>query len=233
MGGFRSGRRGYATTPTARECYQLNADDLTNHDYASEGPALIWWNGERPETADMAAHLCAATTDGTGRLTVLRVRYRRPAWPIQETEDAHPQTVLNECRVPVTYTDCNFGGSRPWFRCPAETCSRRVRKLYLPPRGERFRCRHCHDLGYRSSRVSHDARKTAVLRYRRAHERLDGTRPSLSASLPEKPPDMHWRTYWDHVTAIQTAYEEWEQAVMTELETLANVAGLDHSTDQC
>jgi hypothetical protein len=54
--------------------------------------------------------------------------------------------------VPLTWTPCNFGGSRPWFLCPGMVnrvaCSRRVAKLYL--RHRYFLCRHCHDLTYAS-----------------------------------------------------------------------------------
>jgi hypothetical protein len=37
--------------------------------------------------------------------------------------------------VPLSWTPCNFGGSRPWFVCPGVlegvSCGRRVAKLYL------------------------------------------------------------------------------------------------------
>src|SRR5262249_35933945 len=40
-----------------------------------------------------------------------------------------------EQRVPITWTACHLGGSRPWFRCIAyangQYCGRRVAKLYL------------------------------------------------------------------------------------------------------
>lgn len=52
--------------------------------------------------------------------------------------------------VPLSWTPCNFGGSRPWFVCPGAvngvSCGRRVAKLYL--KGRYFLCRHCHDLAY-------------------------------------------------------------------------------------
>lgn len=65
-----------------------------------------------------------------------------------------------------------FGGRRLWFLCPEgrrglprldgggvvaerNLCGRRVTKLYLPPGGERFACRRCHDLTYRSCQRSH------------------------------------------------------------------------------
>lgn len=54
--------------------------------------------------------------------------------------------------VPLLTTPCYFGGSRYWFACPftkdSAPCSRRVAVLYL--NGERFGCRHCHNLTYAS-----------------------------------------------------------------------------------
>lgn len=51
-------------------------------------------------------------------------------------------------------TSCNFGGSRWWIRCGLTTndryCGRRVGKVYLPPYGQYFGCRHCHNLTYKS-----------------------------------------------------------------------------------
>jgi hypothetical protein len=53
----------------------------------------------------------------------------------------------------------SFGGLRWWFVCPlivnGRTCIRRVGKLYLPPGGRYFGCRHCHDLTYTSCQESH------------------------------------------------------------------------------
>ena len=40
-----------------------------------------------------------------------------------------------EQRVSITWTNCHFGGRRPWFTCSAHTngryCGRRVAVLYL------------------------------------------------------------------------------------------------------
>jgi hypothetical protein len=47
----------------------------------------------------------------------------------------------------VAFTSCHYGGSRPWFVCPA--CERRAGKLYVLA-GRPF-CRSCHDLTYFSS----------------------------------------------------------------------------------
>ena len=55
-------------------------------------------------------------------------------------------------------TPCHFGGVRWWFVCPltrnGRSCCRRVAKLYLPPNGSYFGCRHCYDLTYRSCQES-------------------------------------------------------------------------------
>jgi Domain of unknown function (DUF5679) len=50
--------------------------------------------------------------------------------------------------VSIVRTPSEVGGERVWFVCPR--CYRKVRKLYLSPQGEHFRCRLCHDLSYRS-----------------------------------------------------------------------------------
>lgn len=56
---------------------------------------------------------------------------------------------------------------RWWLTCPlwpdGKPCSRRVGKLYLPPRELCFGCRRCHDLTYRSAQ-EHDKRVDALLR---------------------------------------------------------------------
>ena len=51
--------------------------------------------------------------------------------------------------IPVVATRCNYGGVRHWFLCPAQTCNRRCKKLYLYP-GKVFVCRECLKLAYTS-----------------------------------------------------------------------------------
>ena len=55
-------------------------------------------------------------------------------------------------RVPITWTDCHFGGRRPWFCCAVRAngrfCGRRVAVLYGD--GKSFACRNCHELAYES-----------------------------------------------------------------------------------
>jgi hypothetical protein len=52
----------------------------------------------------------------------------------------------------LTATRPRFGGLRWWFVCPlvvnGHGCGRRVGKLFLPPPGLYFGCRHCYQLTY-------------------------------------------------------------------------------------
>jgi hypothetical protein len=69
-----------------------------------------------------------------------------------EKHDVDEAITLQTSRLPV-------GGDRWWFACPLvvtrPVCGRRVGKLYLPPSGRYFGCRHCYDLTYQSSQESH------------------------------------------------------------------------------
>lgn len=54
----------------------------------------------------------------------------------------------------IVYDQPN-GGCRYFFECPFTNCGRKCTKLYLPPGADRFGCRKCHDLTYRSCKDSH------------------------------------------------------------------------------
>jgi len=47
-------------------------------------------------------------------------------------------------------TPTRYGGYRLWFSCNG--CHRKTARLFLTPRGDRFRCRKCHNLIYRSQK---------------------------------------------------------------------------------
>ena len=49
-------------------------------------------------------------------------------------------------RVPLLFTPCNYGGTRPWFGCPH--CGARVAVLYMRRGG--FYCRKCARVAYHS-----------------------------------------------------------------------------------
>jgi len=102
----------------------------------------------------------------------------------------HPTGEKEDIDEPVRLqTTCpHWGGVRWWFTCPlvvdGTSCRRRVRKLYLPPGGRYFGCRHCHDLTYRSAQ-EHDQRVDFYCQHPEAlWEILDSFDPARVAAKP-------------------------------------------------
>jgi hypothetical protein len=106
-----------------------------------------------------------------------------------------------EQRVPIVWTECHFGGSRPWFRCAAtvngEKCQRRAAKLYIGA-SPTFACRQCHGLVFASQLET--VRFRGLGRARKIRMRL-GAAPDLFGPFPEKPKKMHRKTY-EHLRHI-------------------------------
>jgi hypothetical protein len=79
--------------------------------------------------------------------------------------------------VPIATTRPHLGGKRYWFRCPAlrdeKPCGKMVGRLYLPPGGQLFACRHCYDLTYKSAQ-QHDQRKYNLAMYPMALDAILG-----------------------------------------------------------
>ncbi|MGB0722307.1 MAG: hypothetical protein ACPGU7_07905 [Gammaproteobacteria bacterium] len=105
--------------------------------------------------------------------------------------------------VDLAWTDCYLGGQRPWFRCPARGCGRRVAILYS---GRVFACRHCHRLAYPSQREHWDHR--AARRADRIRAKL-GWGPGILNGSGPKPKGMHWKTFDrlanEHDALVQTS----------------------------
>lgn len=95
-----------------------------------------------------------------------------------------------EYPVYIMRTPCNFGGTRPWFICPALGCGRRVAILYG---GGIFACRHCYQLAYASARE--DVGDRAARRAGRIRSRL-GWEPGILNGHGNKPKWMRWRTFY-------------------------------------
>jgi hypothetical protein len=216
MGGFGSGRYDYADTPTVEECRHLDVDRIKEFTERPGSPGSVYWGGQE----DPAATIAVVGEDpqeiaGDRRATTLRLTYTLAPDSEDPTECDYP--------VPLDYTECNFGGVRPWFRCPGvvegDPCGRRCRKLYLPRRSwaEYFLCRECYDLGYTSSRTSGDEMKQAELRYRRAFKKADAENrrphPENMPYTPERPKGMHQDTFEDLTDDVQAARREWERAM--------------------
>lgn len=204
MGGYGSGRDSYASTPTVAQCLTLRSDDFSDVIEDGNWVGACHWGDEH----DIGVSIEATPDDG--RRATLHYTCR--------SEDIEKE-VHDE--IAILFTDCNFGGRRPWWRCP---CGDRVGTLHLPPQATHFRCRDCHELGYQSSRASGNPLKTATLRYERIHKQLA---PDADEHHPrrvddpfwiEKPPRMHWDTFHDLRGALVEAFEEWN-AVVTERST--------------
>lgn len=224
MGGWGSGRNDYAHTPTVEACLHLDADQFTDAvNYPGSIVTVRWGDSEDPE-ASIMVHLRVNPEDKE-RATAAELVYT-------VTDPRSDEKRNRRYTIPIEYTDCNFGGVRPWFRCPGvvdgEACERRVRKLYKPPRGELFLCRECHDLGYRTSRSSGDELTQAELRYRRAFARADAEdrRPPPesieSPIIPERPKGIHHSTFEAHLEDVRAARKDWEEAYMAELRAMTD-----------
>lgn len=94
-------------------------------------------------------------------------------------------------KVSLTWTSCHFGGQRPWFKCPSGVCDERVSKLYLPPGGKRFLCRHCHNLSYESQGRSNQFYYESITRWKKKCDKilkkLGVKPPSSLENLPSEP----------------------------------------------
>lgn len=101
----------------------------------------------------------------------------------------------------LEWTECHFGGERPWFVC--QKCGERKGVLFDDVR---FHCRKCLDLTYQSSNIS-DPEKKAMHKLRKIGQKLmpdkelDYRTPikfdQIVPTTPEKPDHMHQDTYND------------------------------------
>lgn len=229
MGGLGSGREDYATTPTVEESRHFTVEELT--DGRQPGDAVLWrWGPADDPSATIAVYFLPAGGDaaastsenesGSGRVAAVRLEYT-----VTDTRTGEEDEKSYE--VPLEYTNCNFGGERPWFRCPGKGCGKRVGKLYCPPQDRLYLCRHCHDLGYRSSRNSGNEMIQAELRYRRAYAKIDeqGRRPHPNSwdrpFIPDRPKGMHRETYDELVDDLRRVYREWDEAGLEQLRQIS------------
>jgi len=133
MGGYGSGSQGYSSKHTTSSYLRLDVRWLQRKGYLVSGreTTLTW--SQRGEPIGNISVRCEMND------VVLCYRHRR-----------HEETWKDEkYPVPIEWTPCNYGGSRPWFRCPAIGCGRRIAVLYG---SDIFACRQCHRLAYESQR---------------------------------------------------------------------------------
>ena len=147
MRGFGSGWNGNVKN-TVEACLILSSARLMEERWL--GPNLfisqtLTWHIVRTKEKLSSIGYDAHTGDDAGSL---RLHYSR----ISTGE-------LTDYQVQATTTPLPWGGRRWWFQCPlsdgGHSCGRRVGKLYLPPGGKYFGCRHCYNLTYKSCQESH------------------------------------------------------------------------------
>ena len=112
-----------------------------------------------------------------------RIRFDRYLIHIELVNQVTPQNIR------VTWTACNFGGTRPWMHCPH--CNRRVARLFKGLSG--YFCRECVG-GPRYESQCRNTKSRAYLRAYRLRERLGGSHPVVDP-IPERPYRMWRRTY--------------------------------------
>lgn len=164
MGGYGSGSQGYSSKHTTSGYLRLDVRWLQRKGYLVSGreTTLTW--SQRGEPIGNISVRCEMNG------VVLCYRHRR----YEETwkDEKYP--------VPIEWTPCNYGGSRPWFRCPAIGCGRRIAVLYG---SDIFACRQCHRLAYESQREP--AYSRALSRMHAIREKLGSSGSMIEGGLAE------------------------------------------------
>ncbi|MFC1657261.1 hypothetical protein ACFL2P_01640 [Candidatus Moduliflexota bacterium] len=151
MGGSGSGYR-ISKKDTVEDCLTLDISFFVKqgilHEFNCRSGSLQWTNSYTGEPTSSIGYEIN-TLDTGGPWVRLHYVITRP----DGEKKAMDYKVLLETTRP------HFGGSRWWFICALTVGSkpswRRVGKLYLPPGGSYFGCRHCYDLTYQSCQESH------------------------------------------------------------------------------
>ena len=174
MGGYGSGRR-WGSKDTIEDYSRIDVLWMKRRSYLENGSSgsLTWSrNGEAYSTINYRIEF------GTLRL-IYKSRHRGEDW----------QNV-DYC-IPLSWSDCRFGGSRPYFICQGLGCGKRVQHLYAG--NPYFVCRHCMNLGYACQReelLDRASRRADKLRVK-----LRAEAGILNGAPYMKPKGMHWKTY--------------------------------------
>jgi hypothetical protein len=167
---------------------------------------------ERLEFIDVRDLKKAGALDGSW-CEFPRVSLRYPFLDRLEAARYRVSMTMKNCAVPtafcVEWARCNFGGTRPWFRC--KWCDKRIGRLYCG--GMFIGCRHCYRAVYECQRRGDKGRK-----HQHASKiRLSiGGAPTIAQPFPERPRRM-WRKTYERLRRKAEGYER--QLRGTRLET--------------
>jgi hypothetical protein len=149
MGGSGSGRWGWHTKKTVVEdCLAFSINEVVGRVLPRQvfdkrmnwAGSIIWRRVHSGEVASSVGYQLLFDNDPR-----LVLDYKATSWNGSQSLWNYPVRLLT--------TPCHYGGVRWWFECSG--CRRRVGKLYIPPQGGRFACRHCYDLSYTSAQEAH------------------------------------------------------------------------------
>lgn len=175
MGGIGSGRRHQGGRGTTSDYRSLDVRRLHRDGLLAPGQVFGWnWTRDGDTLGSIVIR-----TDVDKVILI----YRHP----RNGGDWTPMGYA----VPLDWTDCTYGGARPWFCCPATGCGRRVAQLYLGGSGI-FACRHCYRLAYDCQRETDDDRATR--RAENIRRRL-GWEAGILNFPGRRPEGMHRRTF--------------------------------------
>jgi len=200
MGGFKSGRRRWLSGPSEAQCLGLSVFALKRTKALDLEPEEVCRRTSVWESAGQSFGSVGLTVeaDPQGRPALVWLSYEYRGTPVRYA-------------IQFTSTRCNYGGVRWWFICPVVGCGRRVAKLYLPPVGNHFICRHCARLVYAVTRMRLSQR--LLRRVEKIQNRLGWSNPLGG----ERPKRMHTPTFAKLVDlynryfrlAVQKFYEQW------------------------
>ncbi len=185
MGGFGSGR--YGGKKKAEHCRTLDINKILKSGALRPGYHGGWqWS----ENGNVVANINFSSTDN---LVTFKYRVRTNG---DEWESVEQPT-------PIVWTNCRYGGQRPYFQCPGvvsgNRCHHRAIKLFSG--GKYFLCRHCYNLAYNSqSETRHDR----LLRRANKRRMALGGEPGICAWI-KRPKGMWKRTHDRHKAEILSA----------------------------
>lgn len=176
MGGYGSGRKGYKQK--AEHIKSLDVNRMHREGCLNPGERGHWvWSRDGKETGRVGY----CTTERNFVLDY-KVRVYGGDW----------ETITQS--IPLTYADCHYGGSRPYFRCNGivhgRHCTQRVGKLFAG--GRYFLCRHCYNIAYTSQ--SEPPYDRMLRRANKLRTALGGKAGTANWIAP-KPKGMWQRTY--------------------------------------
>lgn len=202
MGGYGSGGRhdGYFSKSTCEEAREIDIRGIKQRGGLIPGASFSydWVNNRREPSGNIGIEVIEGDI-----ILVYRV-----------TNDRTKEEKDFKYSVQLDYTNCNYGGRRVWLRCPV--CYKRVALIYMDYRDNKFKCRGCANLNYRSSGENHDIFYMLDSRIKRIRKRLNVLDGNI-ADYPywvDKPENMHHKTFEQLKSKLDMLYEYREMAFL-------------------